>query len=37
MERFDLSYKVAIPSEPEDAMGFWQRNPERTRNGKDEG
>ena len=25
MERFDLSYKVAIPSEPEDAMGFWQR------------
>ncbi len=25
MERFDLSYKVAIPSEPEDAIGFWQR------------
>jgi hypothetical protein len=25
MERFDLSYKVAIPSEPVDAIGFWQR------------
>lgn len=25
MERFDLSYKVAIPSEPTDAIGFWQR------------
>ncbi len=25
MERFDLSYKVAVPSEPEDALGFWQR------------
>ncbi|HEY9401138.1 MAG TPA: COR domain-containing protein [Pyrinomonadaceae bacterium] len=25
MERFDLSYKVAVPSEPEDAIGFWQR------------
>jgi internalin A len=25
MERFDLSYKVAIPSEPQDAIGFWQR------------
>jgi Leucine-rich repeat (LRR) protein len=25
MERFDISYKVAIPSEPEDAIGFWQR------------
>jgi len=25
MERFDLSYKVAIPSEPEDAIGFLQR------------
>lgn len=25
MERFDLSYKVSIPSEPEDAIGFWQR------------
>lgn len=25
MERFDLSYKVAIPNEPEDALGFWQR------------
>jgi Leucine-rich repeat (LRR) protein len=24
MERFDLSYKVAIPSEPENAIGFWQ-------------
>jgi internalin A len=25
MERFDLSYKVAIPSEPENAISFWQR------------
>ncbi|MBI3387446.1 MAG: leucine-rich repeat domain-containing protein [Deltaproteobacteria bacterium] len=25
MERFDLSYKVAVPAEPEDALGFWQR------------
>jgi GTPase SAR1 family protein len=25
MERFDLSYKVAAPAEPEDALGFWQR------------
>jgi GTPase SAR1 family protein len=25
MERFDLSYKVAIPSEPESAIGFWHR------------
>jgi C-terminal of Roc, COR, domain/Ras of Complex, Roc, domain of DAPkinase/Leucine rich repeat len=25
MERFDISYKVAIPSEPDDAIGFWQR------------
>lgn len=25
MERFDLSYKVSIPSEPQDAIGFWQR------------
>jgi hypothetical protein len=25
MERFDLSYKVAIPSEPESAIDFWQR------------
>jgi hypothetical protein len=25
MERFDLSYKVAIPSEPENAIGFWQK------------
>jgi GTPase SAR1 family protein len=25
MERFDLSYKVAVPSEPEDALSFWQR------------
>lgn len=25
LERFDLSYKVAIPSEPQDAIGFWQR------------
>jgi Leucine-rich repeat (LRR) protein len=25
MERFDISYKVAVPSEPEDALGFWQR------------
>jgi GTPase SAR1 family protein len=25
MERFDLSYKVAVPTEPEDALGFWQR------------
>ena len=25
MERFDLSYKVAVPAEPENALGFWQR------------
>ena len=25
MERFDLSYKVAVPAEPVDALGFWQR------------
>ncbi len=25
MERFDISYKVSVPSEPEDAIGFWQR------------
>ena len=25
MERFDISYKVAVPAEPEDALGFWQR------------
>lgn len=25
MERFDISYKVAIPTEPEDAVSFWQR------------
>ncbi|MFN6131807.1 MAG: COR domain-containing protein, partial [Synechococcaceae cyanobacterium] len=25
MERFDLSFKVAVPAEPEDALGFWQR------------
>ena len=25
MERFDISYKVTVPSEPEDALGFWQR------------
>jgi len=25
MQRFDLSYKVAVPSEPEDAIGFRQR------------
>jgi internalin A len=25
MERFDLSYKVIVPNEPEDALGFWQR------------
>src|SRR5262249_43399348 len=25
MERFDLSYKVAVPAEPEDAVAFWQR------------
>jgi C-terminal of Roc, COR, domain/Ras of Complex, Roc, domain of DAPkinase len=25
MERFDISYKVAIPSEAQDAIGFWQR------------
>ncbi len=25
MERFDLSYKVAIPAEPENAVSFWQR------------
>src|SRR5262249_43494823 len=25
MERFDLSYKVAVPAEPLDALGFWQR------------
>jgi GTPase SAR1 family protein len=25
MERFDLSYKVAVPGEPEDALGVWQR------------
>jgi internalin A len=25
LERFDLSYKVAVPAEPEDALGFWQR------------
>jgi Leucine-rich repeat (LRR) protein len=25
LERFDLSYKVAVLSEPEDAIGFWQR------------
>lgn len=25
MERFDLSYKVAVPNEPENALGFWQR------------
>jgi GTPase SAR1 family protein len=25
MERFDLSYKVAIPSEAENAVDFWQR------------
>jgi Leucine-rich repeat (LRR) protein len=24
MERFDLSYKVAIPGEPDDALAFWQ-------------
>ena len=24
MERFDLSYKVAVPDEPGDALGFWQ-------------
>jgi len=25
MERFDLSYKVAVPTEPEDALSLWQR------------
>ncbi|MBV9927616.1 MAG: leucine-rich repeat domain-containing protein [Acidobacteria bacterium] len=25
MERFDISYKVSVPSEPEDAISFWQR------------
>ena len=25
MERFDLSYKVALPSDAADAIGFWQR------------
>jgi hypothetical protein len=25
MERFDLSYKVALPSEVKDEIGFWQR------------
>ena len=25
MERFDISYKVAIPTEAQDAIGFWQR------------
>jgi hypothetical protein len=25
MERFDLSYKVAVAAEPENALGFWQR------------
>jgi len=25
MERFDLSYKVAVPSEPENAISIWQR------------
>ncbi len=25
MERYDLSYKVAVPDEPENALGFWQR------------
>ncbi len=24
MERFDLSSKVAVPAEPENALGFWQ-------------
>jgi len=25
MERFDLSYKVAVPAEPENAISIWQR------------
>jgi len=29
LERFDLSYKVAVPSEPENAITFWQRVGER--------